>query len=177
MTEKKTPYRSLRYFIAAIILVAVIACIVPFFIKGPDDRALLTPDQVKLPEIKLLKKEPVDTRFGADQKKGIADKKVKKVYKWRDKNGAWHFTDYPNPNGPSELILTEPDKPESEPAEKSKTDATAIDKKDAPASEPSFPLPISPTQVKKLKEDTEKIRKELERKYDEIHRLLGDENS
>jgi hypothetical protein len=111
MADKKTPYRALRYFIAIIILLAVIACIVPFFIKGPDDRALLSPDQVKLPKIKLLKKGPVDTRFGADQKKGTADKKGEKVYKWRDENGVWHYADYPNPESPSKPISTEPDKP------------------------------------------------------------------
>jgi len=110
MAKNKTPYTSLRYFIVAIILVVVLACILPFFLKGPDDQALISPDQVKLPEIKVLKDNVMDIRPIAPSQESNAKKRTSKVYKWKDKNGVIHFTDYPNPEGSSEAQGVPPKK-------------------------------------------------------------------
>ena len=101
MSKQKPPYKSLRYFVISLILLVLLACALPFFLKGPGNKKLISPDQFRLPEIKLLKKQPQDTRSLPIPQKSSPGKKMKKLYKLEDKDGVLHFTDYPNPDGPS----------------------------------------------------------------------------
>jgi len=174
MSKKKSPYKSLRLFIVSIILLVVLACVIPFFIKGPDSRKLISADQIKLPEIKFLKKQPQDTRPVSTSQEKAPATKLKKIYKWEDKAGVLHFTDYPNPNGPSQLIMVTPDKPDDKPPapkKQSSWDQKGKDSDDNPSTF-SFPMPLSPTQIKKLKQDAEKVREDIEKRYEDISRKL-----
>jgi len=174
MSKQKPPYKSLRYFIVSIILLALLACVIPFFIKRPDNRKLISPDQIKLPEIKFFKKQPQDTRPVSTSQEKAPGQKLKKIYKWEDKEGVLHFTDYPNPNGPSQLIMVSPDKPNDKtpaPNNQPLPDHEGKDSDDNPSTFP-FPMTLSPTQIKKLKQDAEKIRKDIETRYEDINRKL-----
>jgi len=93
-----------------LILLVLLACILPFFLKGPRNERLLSPDKIKLPEINFLKKHPRDTRSLLHPQKSDPGIKLKKIYQWEDKDGVRHFTDYPNPDGPSQLMTATPDK-------------------------------------------------------------------
>jgi Domain of unknown function (DUF4124) len=174
MSKQKSPYKSLRYFIVSIILLALLACVIPFFIQGPDNKKLISPDQIKLPEIKFLKKQPQDSRSISTSKEKAPGQKLKKIYKWEDKEGVLHFTDYPNPNGPSQLIMATPDRPDDKtpaPKTESLSDHKGKDSDDNPSTFP-FPMTLSPSQIKKLKQDAEKIRKDIEKRYEDINRKL-----
>lgn len=66
-------------FIKLMILIVILACVAPFFIKGPTGEPLMTledwiPDE--MPEVRSTPEETV-------------------VYKWKDENGVWQFTNEP----------------------------------------------------------------------------------
>ena len=168
---KKSAYRRLRYFIVSIIVLVILACIIPFFLKGPDDRALISPDQIKLPKIKLPQKVNEDTRPQAIALKGSPEAKHRKVYKWKGKDGIWHFTDYPNPDGPSQIIYVSPDKAEKKSIAGVKPFTTDTDTDDDLSSGISFPSILSPSEIKKLKEEAEVLKKELEKRYEELKQI------
>lgn len=174
MSKKKSPYKSLRLLIVSLILLAVLACILPFFLKGPGNKKLMSTDQIKLPEIKFLKKQPQDTRALPTSQKSAPRIKLKKIYKWKDKNGTLHFTDYPNPDGSSELIMATPDKPDDKEAVAPTN--TLSDQKgsksDDDSSSIAFPMSLSPSKIKKLKQDAENVRKDLEDRFGEMEGML-----
>ena len=175
MSKKKSPYKSLRFLIVSLILLAVLACILPFFLKGPGNKKLISPDQIKLPEIKFLKKQPQDTRALPTSQNSAPRIKFKKIYKWKDKNGTLHFTDYPNPDGSSELIMASPDKPDEKKAvapANTLSDQRGL-KSDENSPTIAFPMSLSPSKIKKLKQDAEKVRKDLEDRFGEMEEMLN----
>ena len=171
---KKTPYRTLRYFIVSIIVLVILACLLPFFLKGPDNRALITPDQIKLPELKIPKKISQGNQPEAASSKASPPARQRKVYKWKDKNDVWHFTDYPNPDGPSQIIYVSTNKPETQSSVKTNAPQTeALKEKDGNLNSGfSFPKNLSPSKVKQLKEEAEALKKELEKRYQELDQKI-----
>lgn len=169
---KKGPYRKLKYFLGSMVVLVILACIAPFFLKGPGDTPLITPDKIKLPDIKLPGRKNIDTRPNIPTNRGSRLKNKIAIYRWQDKDGAWHFTDYPNPDGSSQLIYVTPDSP---PPKKKNTPALEeshkeiVGDQDALSGDPAFPL--SPSNAVKLKEEAEKLKKELEKRYEELNVL------
>ena len=74
--------------IKVMIAVAILACIGPFFIKGPDGEPLMTIEDLK-PDFSL----PSVTAKLDDRDDGGS--KPVKVYKWQDEEGNWHFSNQP----------------------------------------------------------------------------------
>ena len=169
MTKGKKPYKALRNFIISLIILVLLAVFLPFFLKGPDKQALITPDKIKIPEIKLINKKPQDDRRDPIRKGTQAHKNKNVIYKWKDKHGVIHFSDYPNPDGPSEEIAAVPYRSPGKNAKSSRkniTDTAKPDSDDTPSL--SFPMSLSPSHVKKLKEDAEKIREVLQQRYENM---------
>ena len=174
MPEQKSPYKSLRYFIVSLILLVLLACILPFFLKGPGNKRLISPDKIKLPEINFLIKHSRDTRPLVQSQKNAPGIKLKKIYKWEDKEGVLHFADYPNPDGPSQLMAVTADKPEekgSHPASDGLPDIMGENGDDDPPTL-SFPMTLSPDRVKKLKQDAQTIRQDLGNRFDEMGKRI-----
>jgi hypothetical protein len=166
----KGPYRKLKYFLGSMIVLVILACIAPFFLKGPGDTPLIKPDQIKLPDIKLPSRKAVDTRPNVP-KTGDAKSQKIAIYRWQDKDGTWHYTDYPNPDGPSQVIHITPDprsKDEKNPTLEEIHQEVVGNKK---SSSGDLVFPYNPTEVGKLKEEAEKLKKELEKKYHELGEL------
>lgn len=86
--------------IKIIIVVVILACIGPFFIKGPDGEPLMTIADLKpdfsLPSVSALSEE-------LDE---VSNKPVK-VYKWQDEDGNWHFSNKPIDAAGAETIELE----------------------------------------------------------------------
>jgi len=170
--SKKGPYRKLKYSIGSMIVLVILACLAPFFLKGPGDKALITPDKIKLPDIKLPGRKSVDTRPNIPTNRGSKSENKIAIYRWQDKDGTWHFTDYPNPDGSSQVIYVTPDSP---PQKKESTPTLeeihkeVVGGQDAVSGDLIFP--ISPSNVVKLKEEAERLKKELEKKYEELSEL------
>jgi hypothetical protein len=60
------------------IVIVILACMGPFFIKGPDGDPLMSLDDL-MPATDLVPEAPTTTT----------------VYKWQDENGKWHFSNDP----------------------------------------------------------------------------------
>jgi hypothetical protein len=168
---KKGPYRKLKYFLGSMIVLAILACIAPFFLKGPADTALVTPDQIKLPELKLPGQKDVDTRSNSPRNRVSDPKNQIAIYHWQDKDGTWHFTDYPNPDGPSQVIYVTPDRPGNKNSSPSLKENREEASEEHDALSGNLAFPITPSNVKKLKEDAETLKKELEKRYEELSEL------
>jgi hypothetical protein len=169
--SKKGPYRKLKYFLGSMVVLAILACIAPFFLKGPGNTALITPDRIKLPDKKLPGRKNVDTRLNTPKTTASRLKDQVIIYRWQDKDGTWHFTDYPNPDGPSQVIHVSPDPPSQK---DSKPTLEEIHKEvvgDHDALSEDLAFPLTPSNVKKLKEEAEKLKKELEKRYEELNAL------
>jgi hypothetical protein len=167
----KGRYRKLKYFLGSMIALVILACIIPFFLKGPGDTPLITPDQIKLPDIKLPGRKPVDTHANGPHSKAGTPQKAT-IYRWQDKDGAWHYTDYPNPDGPSQVIhitVDPPSKNEDKPTLEEIHKQVVGDKK---AIHQELPFPYSLSEdAAKLKEEAQKLKKELAEKYEELSGL------
>ena len=166
MAKGKKPYKTLRNFIISLIILVLLALLLPFFLKGPDKQALISPEKVKLPKIKLIKKQPADDRQIPIQKDAKVPKKKNTIYKWKDKHGVIHYTDYPNPNGSYEEISGVPEGSSSQATQSAPKDLDS----DTQSTQP-FPTTLSPSQIKKLKEDAQKIRETLQQRYDDMSQV------
>ncbi len=169
-----------------LILVAILACIAPFLLKGPDGQPFLSTKDLKWPELSKPKlpdvQKIVDKAKDILPEKGsfdtlgnlISGKKKVKIYKWKNKEGAWVFSDQPNPNGTYETMHINPAKDlihldvpqdplEGEITQKDTSyDITKIKEK---ISSLPFPSTVPINEVPKMIKDAKKTKKELENKY------------
>lgn len=78
----------------------IVACIAPFFIKGPDGEPVMTLDdwRVELPEAMTSWFDQPSTSSGVTGESAAASK----IYKWQDEDGSWHFG-----NAPPEAVVAE----------------------------------------------------------------------
>lgn len=105
-----------RMTMISLVLFLLLAVAAPFFIPGPNGKPLMSFDRVKrilsdqfpvarkVDQLSIKAKE----KAGEISKKLQSQKKPKKdkvpserppetLYKWRDQNGTWHFTNRPPP--------------------------------------------------------------------------------
>ena len=84
-------------FIRFIILLLATALVAPFFIPGPDGRPVMTLDKLgigKMPELASL----------PDIGGSSAESGSLTLYRYRDDQGNWHFTDQAPASGDFELV-------------------------------------------------------------------------
>ena len=74
------------------ILIVLLACVVPFFIKGLDGRPLMTLEYWKMDMPEL----PMDLLTEAVQESVPVTPEVTEGYRWQDENGVWQFSNNPN---------------------------------------------------------------------------------
>ncbi|XOV86279.1 MAG: DUF4124 domain-containing protein [Pseudomonadota bacterium] len=80
-------------FLKLIIFAAILACVAPFFLKGPDGQPLMTLDDWL----------PADASDMATGRSGGPPEKVT-VYKWQDENGVWQFSNDPADAGAADTL-------------------------------------------------------------------------
>ena len=171
----------MKRFILVMLAFPVLAILLLFVIRGPDGRPLLTKDKIKAPRIEL---------HGFSKVKGLFEKKdppVKKeppaqnttrMYKWRNADGVWCFSDKLNADGPYEVIHVKPrtrtvqtDEPEiDEDMEDQETDSLSEDNEKTA----SVPLPeIAPVfQGHRLIEQAKELKIQVEERNREMDRLM-----
>lgn len=180
----KTPkYDAMRIFFKLLIFLLILACIAPFFIKGHNNIPLMTLDKLKLPKISipklsklpkfklptLKKKAPVSQSETLSSAVPAGAKKIK-MYKWKDKEGVWHFSDRKNPGGPYEVFyLPAADHAPGPQASTNSIDdiKTRIQKNlsEIHGKLPSVQVPMTVpyTKIKQLKEDAQQVKKTARR--------------
>ena len=107
-----------RITMISLVLLLLLAVAAPFFIPGPTGKPLMSFDRVKrilsdqfpvarqVDQVRTKAKEKVVeiTKEIKSQKKPKkvdvpSEKPPETLYKWRDQNGTWHFTNRPPPEG------------------------------------------------------------------------------
>ena len=100
-----------KLYYRALLTIVVLACAMPFVMKGKDGRPLLQFSELKMPNLAVPGKESIghltDT-FERDGPAGQSDKVT--VYRWKDDQGIWHFSNKGNPDGHSETVQVSVDR-------------------------------------------------------------------
>ncbi len=165
------------------ILPLVIMAGVPFFIKGPDNKPLMSWDKltgsfVDLPELSNAENIGENIRKKVASVVSSSSGKKMKTYKWKDKKGVWHFSDKKNRNGSSETIYVESientvkfdPKIESENTGRTKTENLVK----ASAGKKNNLSPVSPyTQIPELFKQALDINEKFEKRYIENDKILN----
>lgn len=92
---KKIYYRTL-------LTIIVVACLMPFVIKGRDGRPLMQLTDLKMPALAVPGKESIGGMTDSFASSTQTEKVT--VYRWQDDQGIWHFSDAENPSGQSEAV-------------------------------------------------------------------------
>jgi len=87
----------MKIFIKLLILLLILACASPFFIKGPNGTPLMSINQLKLPEFSMPSSNVLKEKIGLFKPSKTTTQKLSKgdieVFKWRDENGVVHYSD------------------------------------------------------------------------------------
>lgn len=169
------------------IILLVLALTLPFFIKGRDGRPLISFDTIKALEIsmpdfgKWIKKVMQPFKKKDDNESGD-----KVIYRWKNAEGVWCYSNQPNPDGSSEVmkanreinIMKMPQEQPKEDAEKLKSEekqkSSAHDEKDKPSpGTPISPLPI--LQAPESLEKAQELKKDLDKRTQDMEKF-ADEN-
>jgi hypothetical protein len=129
----------MRWIWKVVIALLVFVCILPFFIRGKNGKPLLSLDRLQAPKIVLpdtqVARELLDkTREKVREHLPETPAKPGRMYKWRDARGTVHLSDQPNPDGPCELLLVNPNTNIMPSVKTTAAAAPACDKKGALAS-------------------------------------------
>lgn len=111
MEESKSPMKKLKFALRLFVVIAMISCVAPFFLKDKAGARLLSWDKIKMPDISMpditipfFKKkppQPAETELLSDEsidpEEGID---VEPFYTFKDENGVTHITNQkPNRDG------------------------------------------------------------------------------
>jgi hypothetical protein len=96
---KKLYYRFL-------LTIIVLACAMPFVMRGRDGRPLMALSDLKMPALHVPGKDSMERLVGTvrDNTPLQDNGAVVTVFRWQDDQGIWHFSDDANPDGQSEII-------------------------------------------------------------------------
>lgn len=144
------------------IVIVILACIGPFFIKGPDGRPLMSPDDL-LPDTEVVPEVPATTT----------------VYKWQDENGKWHFS-----NDPKDVV--DPEK-QMEKVEISSADINTMDEFTVPqaSASPSTTAPgggmtipsgvtsVAPDKVAEMMETVTNLQETVDQRKQDMDEATG----
>jgi hypothetical protein len=100
----------MKLYIKLMIFLVILACVAPFVLKRHDGRPWMSVSDLKTPDITLPDVKPIADHI-ANMTNKESDKRspeLATVYKWKDKNGVWHFADKANPTSPGEAIEIDP---------------------------------------------------------------------
>lgn len=146
----------MKLFVKLMVLVLIAALAGPFFIRGPDGEPLARWGDVQ--EWFADAGRDVRSGFSAVTEKAArlaGDENAGKtpVYRWRDAQGAWHFSDEAPAGVTSELIHIDGDA--------NLVDAPTV-RRPASSPTPPSPLTVSPAKARDLVGDAYAARKALE---------------
>jgi len=172
----------MKRFVLLMLALPVLAILLPFVIRGPDGRPLLTIDKIKAPQIELPGFSKLKGLFKKEKqspkKKEPPADRATKMYKWKNADGVWCFSDKLNADGPYEVIHVKPrtkivqaDEPEiEEDMEDQETDSLSEDNEETSP----VPLPgIAPVfQGPRLIEQAKQLKKQVEKRNQEMDRLM-----
>ena len=99
----------MKLFIKLMLLFVAAALAGPFLIKGPDGEPLLSLDRLRVPAISLpdFAKAAVAVKASVSEASEVPAESIA-VFKWRDENGRWHFSDKAQPGRQAQTLSVDP---------------------------------------------------------------------
>ena len=144
-----------------LIVVVILACLGPFFIKGPDGEPLMTLD---------------DLRPEAPELPSVAPAEPVTVYKWQDENGVWQFSTEPVDGVEAETMqldgkVTTLDALTPEDYRRASGEPT----RDRPASfeAPSGLMSVSPDKVQEMMDTVNTLQDTVDERKAEMDKVAG----
>jgi len=99
----------MKFMFKLFLLTVILICATPFIMKDEYGRPLMTLDKLTMPATLLsdFKKflgftKQITSAMDSDDDK--SKNNITEVYKWKDKEGAWHFSDSNTPDNTRELV-------------------------------------------------------------------------
>jgi len=87
----------MKIFIKLLVLLLILACASPFFIRGPNGKPLMSLNKLKFPELAIPSiatlKNKLDLFNSTEKMRQAKNKGDIEVYKWRDEKGVVHYSD------------------------------------------------------------------------------------
>jgi len=153
----------MKIFIKLLILIVILACGAPFYLKGPDGKALLDIDNFELPVLFLRNKfeQILDHSRNSEDKKSTG----LQVYKWVDKHGVTHYSDKSDISSKAKLAEIKPIS--ILPLQKTRHKETINTSADS-VGLTTIPL----QQIPKLIDDTKQVKKVMEERNQQIESAL-----
>jgi len=100
----------MKLFIKIMLLVVVAALAGPFIIKGPNGGSLMTLEKLGVPAVSMpdfgKAAAAVKARVSAASE---APAESIAVFKWRDDNGQWHYSDKTQRGRPAQILDVDPE--------------------------------------------------------------------
>ncbi len=157
----------MNIFIKFLLLIVILACAAPFFLKDPDGEALLSMDKIDFPslpsltDVKSKSSQLIDDTLNVQK---LMPEKAQ-IYTWVDKKGVTHFSDKNDDRFSSKLVKIKPIN--TLPAHKSEI-PEASETSDSPFAVTTIPL----QEVSKLIDDTQQVKKLMENRENQIEQAL-----
>ncbi|MGH1470429.1 MAG: DUF4124 domain-containing protein [Cellvibrionaceae bacterium] len=177
----------MKLFIKFIIFILVLGLAGPFIMKGPDGRPLMTLDEI-IPDFSSMKRKAtgmindVNNTVGDLSGDGeLSDFGKTQVYRWKDENGHWQFSDTPPPaSQAAEKLLINPDVnivQATELPKEQKEETPSEEETDADESSIGVPLPmtVSPVEARQLIDDAKGIGDLMQKRTEALNNITGDQ--
>ncbi|WP_249348306.1 DUF4124 domain-containing protein [Pseudoalteromonas aurantia] len=171
--------KAATYMMIMIMLIGVGSL---FVLKRPDGKTWLSVDNVinkieagtgdVLSQSKrTIEKSVAEARALVDEQGSVKAQPV--IYKWRDAQGNWIYSDKPNANGDSQQHTLDPSKVTMMAAEDTAILQTLATNKGVGESGQGIPSALNPSAVKKLMEDAKNVQKLMDDRAKTIDEAVG----
>lgn len=152
----------------------IIACIVPLFIKGPGGEPLMTLDDWKIDVPHQVKDLVSRLTSGAKKSLPLEEQPPLQVYRWRDDEGQWHFSDAPpNLEIAEEMEISDVNLMEAYVPPVPPTDATQSTDSGPMRVTPGIP---QPGQVQEMMETIEQFQETINQRKETLDALSAQPN-
>ena len=161
--------------IKLMIVMLIVACVAPMFLKDPNGEPLMTLEDwtIDLPAMisNLLSGDAPEATVAPD---GTAAQDLV-VYKWQDEEGQWHFSNTPNDMATAEVMelsqvnIMEAYVPPSAAPEQAGPGET-------PEGQAAEPMSATPGQVKEMMETVTNLQETIDQRKADMDSLTGFED-
>ena len=169
----------MKLFVRLMIFIVVLGLAGPFIMKGPDGRPLMTVDDLGGGGLSWDSLSYKAKALWADLTGSVSNvtdtqsEQSTTVYKWRDSEGNWQFSDRPNPTGSSETVVVDANvniiKSTPVPERKKETSSDA----QSPQIGVPLPMTIAPDKVSKLMKDAKQVQELMNKRNEALEGLSG----
>lgn len=166
----------MKYFTYLAVSVVIIAVISLFYLKKPNGETWLS-TSVVINESQQIKDKIISFTSNTFEQavssvSNTPSTTRSKIFKWQDRQGQWHFSDTPHPNGKSVEVKLDP-KDINVVVAQDTAILSGSSKSSAVNNTSATPTVYDPVSIKKVFDDAEKAKQKLEQRTKQLNDLNG----